>query len=492
MKALISDGKEHAKFMSTTSLLSSVLGSTNSTNDINLSAILEAATGASSAGIDVNSAVSAAVTAAEAPEDTWESQIATLATQTSDLTAFQTAATNLDNDMEALSSLTGALASTTVTSSDSGALTATTTTGATVGNTVVEISNLATTASYASTAVASATTALPAGTITITNGSGTATNITTGSGVNTLTDLENAINSAGLGVTASIITDASGSQLALVSNTSGSAGNFTVSSTGTGFGFTAGATGANASLTVNGIPITSATNTVSGVIPGVTLNLLSASSTTNPTQITLSVAPNTTAVSTAINQFVSDYNTIIGYVNSEYTDTPGTGQGALAEDPTVSTLQSDLLQSMDFTASPASGETSTTMPNLSSMGITVGNDGTLTVDSTTLDSALQNNYSDVVNFFQGSAQNGFANSLNTQLTSFISPSDGAFTVDLQSISNETTALNTDITNFQTNVIAPLQTQLQTEYSNAEIALQQLPSEIKNVDAELGLNNSSSS
>jgi flagellar hook-associated protein 2 len=452
-----------------------------------LSAILEAAMGASTPGIDVKSAVSAAVTAAEAPEDAWNTQISELATQTSDLNDFKTAATSLETDMEALSSLTGALSSTTVTSSDSSALSATTTTGAATGNTEVVINNLATTASYSSAAVASDSTILPTGTITITNGSGTATTINTGSGTSgdTLSDLENAINSAGAGVTASIITDASGSQLALVSNTSGSAGNFTVSSTATGFGFATGATGLNASLSVNGISISSATNTVTGVIPGMTLNLLSAGSST------LSVQPNTTAASTAINQFVTDYNTLIGYVNTEYTDTGTTGQGSLADDPTISTLQSDLLTSIDYTAAPSSGETATTMPNLSSMGITVGDDGTLTVNSTTLDQALQNNYSDVVNFFQGNGTTGFANELNTQLTSFTNSTNGAFTVDLSSIATQTTALNADITNFQTNTIVPLQAQLTTEYSNAEIALQELPNELKDVDSELGLNSSTS-
>jgi flagellar hook-associated protein 2 len=80
--------------------------------------------------------------------------------------------------------------------------------------------------------------------------------------------------------------------------------------------------------------------------------------------------------------------------------------------------------------------------------------------------------------------------MDQQLTNFTSPANGAFTVDLQSISTENTGLETDITNFQANVIAPLKIQLTTEYSNAEIALQQLPAEIKDVDAELGQNNSS--
>jgi flagellar hook-associated protein 2 len=115
----------------------------------------------------------------------------------------------------------------------------------------------------------------------------------------------------------------------------------------------------------------------------------------------------------------------------------------------------------------------------------------MSVDSSTLSSALQNNYNDVRNFFQGSALNGFANSMDQQLTNFTSPANGAFTVDLQSLSTQYTTLTTDISNFQTNVIAPLKIQLTAEYSDAEIALQQLPAEIKDVDAELGVNTSSS-
>jgi flagellar hook-associated protein 2 len=472
--------------MSTLSALSSLLGSSSG---IDLSAILEAATGSSSAGIDVTDAVNAAVTAAEAPEDTWESQITTLNNQTTALDTLQTDVTNLDNDVQSLNSITGPLSAATASSSNSSIVTASAAAGSTAGTDIVVVNSLATTASYSSTAVAGSSTDLPTGeTFTLTNGSGASTTITTGSGVDTLSDLENAINSAGLGVTASIITDASGSRLAVTANSSGSAGNFTISSSNSSFGFTTAGTGANAALTVNGIPVSSATNTVTGVLSGVTLNLESASP---GTEVTVPVAPDTASASTAINQFVSDYNTLITALNAQFSDT-GSGQGPLADDPAVQSLQNEILGSLDYTATPASAQTSTTVPNLSSLGISVNSDGTLTVDSTTLDDALQSNYSDVVNFFQGSALNGFANSVDQQLTSFISPADGAFTVDLSSISSEVSTLNDDITNFQTNIIDPLQTQLQTEYSDAEEALQQLPGEIKDIDAELGENNSSSS
>jgi flagellar hook-associated protein 2 len=472
-----------------TSILSSLLGASNSTTSIDISSILEAAMGASTPGLDVTDAVSSAVTAAEGPENIWNAQITLLASETSALTQINTDTTNLDNDMQSLNSLTGPLSESAVTSSNSSVVTATAASGSAAGNNTVVVTNLASTASFSSTTVATATTALPSQSFTITNNSGTAATITTGSGVNTLSDLETAVNSAGLGVTASIVTDTSGARLVLTSNTSGSAGSFTATSTGTTFDFATAVSGLNASLTVNGIGISSATNTVTGAVPGLTLNLLSASPLT---AVSLTVAPNTSAASTAINQFVTDYNTAISDLNTEFTDTAGSGQGALAQDPAVQNLQSTLEQAVDYTATPASGNTTTTVPNLTSLGISVNADGTLSVDSTTLNNVLQNNFGDVQNFFQGAALNGFASVLDKQLTSFTSPADGAFTVDLQSISTESTGLQTDITNFQANVIVPLQTQLQSDFSQAEILLQQLPNEMKQIDTELGENSSSGS
>lgn len=474
--------------MSSTSLLNTLLGSANTSTAADLSTILQAATGASTPGIDVTAAVNSAVTAAQAPENTWESQITTLQSQTTALTQLQTDASNLDKDMQALNSLTGPLSASTVASSNAGVVTATAASGSAPGSYGLVVNNLASTASFTSTTVASATTALPAESITITNGSGTASTITTGSGVNTLTDLATAVNAAGLGVTASIVNDASGSRLAITSNTSGSSGNFTVTSTGTSFAFAQAVTGNNASLTVNGISISSATNTVTGAVPGLTLNLLSASP---GTTVSLSVAPDVSSASTAINQFVTDYNTAVTDVNAQFSYTAGSGQGVLAQDPTVRNLQSELLQASSYTAAPASGSSSTTVPNLTSMGISVNANGTLSVDSTTLNNVLNNNFSDVQNFFQGASLNGFANSLDQQLTSFVSPGDGAFTVDLQSISSQSSGLQTDITNFEANVIAPLRTKLTSDLSQAEILLQQLPTEMRQISTELGQNTSTS-
>jgi flagellar hook-associated protein 2 len=183
---------------------------------------------------------------------------------------------------------------------------------------------------------------------------------------------------------------------------------------------------------------------------------------------------------------VSDYNTVVSDLSAQFTDT-GSGEGVLATDSTVRSLQSDVLSALDYTYTPTSG--TTTVGNLSALGITVGNDGKLSVDDSTLQNALQNNFGDVQNFFQGASLNGFANSLDQQLTSFIDPANGAFTVDLKSINSQITDFQTDISNFETNYIGPLRTKLQNEYSQAEIQLQQLPTEMKQITAELGGNSS---
>ena len=466
------------EIVSSISALNSLLSS-SSASGINLTSILQAAFGAASPGINVTAAVDAAVSAAQAPAQAWQNQQAILQNQAAALTQIQTDATNLDNVAQSLNSLTGPLSARTVSSSNSNAVTASAASATAPGSHVVVVNSLASVASWTSATFASSSTALPSGSFTITNGSGATATITT-NGTQTLSDVVQQINSAGLGLTANVVTDANGSRIAIAANASGSASNFSVSGTSS-FGFSQAVAGSNAALTVDGISISSASNTVTGAIPGVTLNLLSASP---ATQVSLTVAPNTSQATQAIQQFVSDYNTAVSDLNTQFTfNTSTNSEGPLASDSTVLNLQNDLLSALDYTYSPASG--STTIPNLSSLGITVNNNGTLSLDSATLQSALNNNFSDVQSFFQGSALNGFANMLDQQLTSFIAPGDGAFTVDLQSINSENTTLQTDINNFQTNYIQPLQTQLQSEYSKAEILLQQLPMEMQQINTELG-------
>jgi len=317
---------------------------------------------------------------------------------------------------------------------------------------------------------------LGANSVTLTIG-GTPTTITTTAG-ETYAQLATAINGLGLGVNATAGSDANGTNLTIASNDGLTP--FTINEPA--FGFTQSATGADASLTVDGVPIDSATNTVTGAINGVTLNLLGAAP---GSPISLTVASDASQVSTAINQFVTDYNTAIGLVNTQFNvDSTTNSQGVLGTDSTVVSLQSALEQAFNYVYTPATGTTS--VSTIGDLGITMANDGTLSVDSATLNSALTNNATDVQNFFEGTALNGFANSVYNTLNNYTSPANGAFKVDLNSMAATNTDLTSQINDYETGYIASQQTVLTADFSQAEVALQQLPQQMAQLNALLGL------
>lgn len=408
------------------------------------------------------------------PKCNGTNQQQTLQTETTDLNSIESDVNALQTSLTALSDPAGALASMTTSSSDPTVVTATAANGAATANHVVEVTNLATTASWYSASVSDPTAPLQPGTFTIQVGSGTPTQITVGSGVNSMDDLATAINGMNLGVTANIVTDSSGSRLSIVSNNSGAANNITISNDST-IGFTQAVVGQDASLTVDGIPVDSATNTVTGAVNGVTFNLLSAAP---GTPVNVAVEPDTNSAETAISNFVSAYNTVVGDVNTQYTVGANNTEGPLAGDSTLSLLQSDLLSAAGYANGTGAVET------LGDLGISMNKDGTLTLDTATLDSAIQNNFSQVQSFMQGTSQNGFANFLGNQMSALTDPSNGAFTVDLQSISNENQDLQTQINNFNV-YLQQQQTILTNEFNQADLALQELPTEEAQINAELG-------
>ncbi len=560
--------------MSSVSAVNSLLssGTTSNTNTgVDVSSILATVAGASSPGIDVSGAVSAALYAARAQERVWQAQQAALTNQATALTAIQTATKALSSDFESLNSIIGPLASRSVTSS-SYAVTASAAPGTVSGNHTIAVTNLATTGAWYSDQASSATAALPQSSFTLTTASGASTTVDIGqNGVNSLNDVASAINGASVGVTASVITDANGARLSLVSNSVGSANDFSIQSaptTGTSwstpdfaagqtlgadsftiaqsgvtttinttngeslfdlasninsqglgvtasvvsdsggsrlsivstdgttpftisepaFGFTQATKGTNANLSVDGVPISSASNTVTGAIAGVTINLVGVTPTGAPA--TLAVAANTSTIGNAITQFVSDYNSALNLVNTQFSFSGGTGsQGVLSSDPTIRSLQQALLNVVNYVHAPATGITTT--PTLGSLGISAGTDGTLSIDTSTLGSALVNNASDIQDFFLGSGLNGFASSVQSTLSAFTAPGSGAFSVDLNGINSTNSDLTSHINDFENVYIANQKTLLTAMYSKAEAALQALPAQMKQIQAELGNNSGSS-
>ena len=435
-------------------------------------------------GINVSSIVSQMVTAASVPETQWQSQQSTINGQISDLKVMESSTTTLENDLTALADPVGAVTSRSVTSSDSSLVSASAEPGTTAGNHTVVVNSLATTSSYYTGEVASASTTLASGTFNLSIGGGKANTITINSSDNTLTGLASAINNQNLGVTASVVTDANGARLALVSQSSGAAGDLSISgaSSGLSFGFTKAATGTNASLTVDGVPVSSASNTVTGAVTGLTLNLTGADPNTT---VSISVAPNASAVTSAVTSFVNDYNTLIGQVNTENSfDASTNSAGPLQGDSTVEMLQSALLGSISYSAGGNSA-----VATLADLGITMNDDGTISLDSSTLNNAISNNYSAVQTFLQGdgTGTNGFASQFNTQLTNLTDPVSGAFTVDLSGYNATVSSLQNEITDFQTYITAQ-QTMWTAQYDQMNVVLEELPTQQEAIQAELGNSN----
>ncbi len=437
--------------------------------------------GSSNSGFDVTATVNAILTADRAPEVARQAQQTTLAAQTTAINQLQSEASSLSDQLNALQDPLGALTYVSATPSDATVLTATAAPGTATGNHTVEVDHLAATGSSYSSTVASSSTQLGSGNFTITV-NGTGTNITTGSGVNTLDQLARSINSQSLGVNASVITDSTGSRLALVAAASGKAADFSIT-TQSGLTFTQGVVGADASLKVDGAPITSSSNTITGAIAGLTLNLTG--TTTGTTPITVALAPNATLITQAITSFVTAYNTLSSDLKSQFTYNAATGtSGTLSADSTVRSLQEQLLASSNYSSGASVAS------SLNAIGVTTNQDGTLSVNSTALSSSIASNFTAVASFFQGQNADGFASNLNNTLSSFTDPVQGAFTVDLSSISSENSALSDQNATLE-RYLATQQTLLTAEYSKADIALQQLPQTIKQIQTLLGYNTASS-
>ena len=296
-------------------------------------------------------------------------------------------------------------------------------------------------------------------------GSNAAASVTVDSTNNTLSQLAETINSQNIGVSASVIQDSNGYRLALVSTASGAPGDVTVFGNTTGLSFTKAVTGTNASLVVDGIPISSASNTVSNVINGVTLSLGSPSPST---PVTVNVNPDSTQATSAINNLVSAYNTVITEINSQFNvASDGSGGGPLEADNSLRDVQNQLLGALSYSISGNSG-----IVNLASIGVNFNNDGTLSVDGGKLSSALSSNFSAVQNLLQNTTT-GFSQNLSTVLSNINGPGNGILTLDAQSISSTSQGITSQVADLQA-ALAVQQRNLTNVYSQVNTTLQELP------------------
>lgn len=421
-------------------------------------------------GFDVASTVTQIQAAEQAIETPWQNQLTALKNQDAVFTAMGTDLSALTTSLQALTDFNGTFAEKQGSSSDTSLIQLTSASStAAPGSHTITVDKLAQTSSDISSVVANASDTLT-GSVTIQGTPFDATN-------QTLAGLVSAINSADIGVTAGVITDSSGSRLSIVSGTSGAAGQLATitgtlsdSTSGGSISFTTGQLGQDAVMQVDGVQVTSGSNTVTNAIPGVTFQLLSADIST-PVQV--EITDNTTDIATAVGNFVSAYNTVIGDINVQEANSSSGTPSPLFGSPILAQLQSGL------TGSLFAGSGSGSINNLTQLGITMNNDGTLTLDADTLGSALNSNLSDVTGFFQNTGSFGQTmaatlNNLGTQAP------NGAIFLSQQQNAAQESSLNTDITN-EDAILSAQKTQLTNELNTANQILQSIPSQLNEIN-----------
>ncbi|WP_202371165.1 flagellar filament capping protein FliD [Pseudomonas sp. MWU318] len=350
-------------------------------------------------GLDIGAIVTALVNADKSPKQTQIDtatkantlKISGIGSLKSALTAFQTAMTNLS------SKTNPAFAGFTATSANTSVLNATADSTAVAGSYNVVVTQLATGSKVASASFAGgASSAIPSGTLKISqNGIDYNVDIPADATLQTTRDAINKAQGAN-GISANIVTDANGaSRLVISSSKTGEGSDLTVSGiAGLEIDGTkamsstpaAGDSGAvngvakNAQLTIDGLQVSSKSNTVSGAISGLTLNLTTVSANANSPTV-VSVDANTKGLQTSIQSFVDAYNTLKTTIDTLSKATPDadgklTVQAAFTGDAMPRALIADVRA--ELTAKGAGGP----LAVLSQLGVmTDRNTGNLTFDT---------------------------------------------------------------------------------------------------------------
>lgn len=404
-------------------------------------------------GINIDSIVTALVDAERAPktnqldrlEKTTTTRISAIGSLTGALNTFKTAVDSLNK--------TSLFESRTASSSSSSTLKATATTTAPVGSYSVQVQQLATSSKVALQSVAGGNTAtFSSGTLAISAGS-SSFNVNITASNNTLAGMRDAINEAGKssGVSATIITDDSGSRLVLGSTKSGAGNDIQVAATADGLtsgtnalttqafapvvdpgntdaflppSSTTGAGGViskaqSAKLTIDGLQLVRDTNRIEDALEGVTLDLVAAQSSTDLAggkTINVTVGADKGGVKSNLQKFVEAYNALIATTSQLTAVVPVDGgapvTGPLLGDSSVRNVLSGLRNELV----KMTGEGG--VRALADLGITTEMDGKLKLDDTKLTKALDSNFDQIGGYLAG--DNGLMGRLSKSVDAYVS------------------------------------------------------------------------
>ena len=450
-------------------------------------------------GFDVTSTVNQIVTNLQAVEKPWKDQLTALQNMDTALSGLGAQLSTLTSDLQALTDFNGTLAYKTGSSSRADVLNlSSASANAIAGTHTVIVQNLAQVSTAATDALKSTDTLTGGITFKVGKGDWQTVNVGDSSTEKNLAGLAAAINLADVGVTANVLTNADGTaRLSLLSNTAGSAGQITIADStanpnrpttladsttadkNTGLGLAVIQDGVDATMKVDGVSVTSASNTVTDAIPGVTFQLLStgaSGSDLNPATVQVVIDNDTSSIETAITTFVNDYNAVIKTLNAqEGRDSSGNpeplyGTGVLAQ------VQEGLLSCISTSFG------TNTVDSLISLGIeaTSTADGTVTLDADALASALNNNFDQVISLFQDSGSFGLTFMQTLEGLGESSATGGAVATALTENSSQESTLNDNVSK-QEALIAIQKTSLTTELNLANQILQSIPEQLNEVN-----------
>jgi flagellar hook-associated protein 2 len=300
------------------------------------------------------------------------------------------------------------------------------------GSYAVEVESLASAHKLQSTTFAAASTVVGTGTLHIVAGAALFDVVIT-SESNTLSGIAAAINgsAAGAKVIATVISGAGDARLTLTARDTGSANALTITQSGgdnglaalvyppSGAGLTQLTPAANAQALIDGVPVTSATNTLSGAIEGVDVTLLEANAEGETTQLT--VGYDRTAARKAVDEFAKSYNALVDAIKSVSSYNAETKEGGpLFGDAGVRNIVFQLRRELTSTVTGLTGQ----FDMLGEIGISADLSGKLNVNAAALDSAFARDFDAIGELF-AAEDVGVAVKLDKLLAPYLA-SDGIF------------------------------------------------------------------
>lgn len=439
-------------------------------------------TGVSQFSTDFQNILNRAVQIAQLPVQQLQNQDSNILQEKSLLGSLATATSSFLASLQSLGSVAASQALS-ATSSDPTVLTpvvtGTTTAGTYTINSVTSIASTASERSLQGYADSASTPVSSTGILKLTAGSQDYSLDVTGK--NTLIGLRDAINASGAPVTASILTTGNGNYLSVSANASGQTTLQLIDDPIT-ISHPNGANtelltqtnqGANAEFHLNGIDVIQPGNTVNAVIPGVTFQLLKGSN----SAVTITLQSNPSQLSSALQDFVTQYNALSGQLQAQV----GPSAGLLSGDLVVSQLQNTLRQLTTFTDTTAGS-----VNNIGQLGISFNDTtGQLTFDQNAFDALSSTQVSDGFKFLNSLASG--AGNFTAQLQSYTDPISGLFVTEQQGLTATDQHIQTQVATL-TDRINVLQTNLQLQLAQADALEASLQSQQKTVAASLlGLN-----